>query len=207
MAVRNILFALAVLVTATAASAAGVPDGPPPDTPEFRAAADAEAGAARFIYSGFVRWDGDRIRDFVRELRTIPEPAAAQALWLVASAPSRIDMVQVFATALGSSRPAIRALAGSMLSTQDSPDSRRLLMSQLAAESDPEVYRAVVAGLAGRSARQSVPNLIQAITLPGLRPEVASEVARHLNRLTRANLSDNPSHWAEWWVDNSYLYH
>lgn len=171
---------------------------------EIRRAADIEAAAAENMLD--TRWDAERLRDLARRIAGLPEEVASQALWLAASAPPRVDAINVFASALSSASVRVRCVAVSVLMGIDTDDARRLLLNTLALERDAEVVQTVVKGFAHLPRKRAVRGLMDVMFLPGATGMATDIAAEELRRLTRTEIGNSSVDWRDWWLDNERDY-
>lgn len=187
------------------------------------AAASDEAAAYTALVSPLRRWEADKLGELSRAITSLPEPAALRAVWMMAAAPPRVDTTPILAAALSARWPEVRAAAADVLVAAGGQDSRRLLFSVLATDGDAEVIRHIVTSLAMQPTERSalpatsrptgiqpnsraVRNMIDIMFESNLKSPAVETAAAELRRLTRANLSDNPADWRDWWLDNELNY-
>ncbi len=201
---RQALVVLAVVpVLAVAAFTAAA--GERQMSPQEKArAAEHEAAAAENLPAR--RWEADKIRDLARNIAGLPDDVAAQALWLAATAPPRVDTINVFANALSAPSAPVRLVAVSLLAGGNTDDARRLLLNTLALEQNPAVVETIIKGLANLPRNRAVRSLMDVMFLPGATGMATDGAAEELRRLTRAEIGNGPVDWRDWWLDNEPLY-
>lgn len=193
-------FAAVLIFAAGALSAA---EGQPPSRDAVAAAAVERAAAENLPGS---RWSMDKLRDLARNIAALPDDVAAEAIWLATSAPPRVDTVSIFANALSAPSVPVRIVAVSALASQNTDDSRRILMNTLALERNPEVVQAVIQGLAHLPRTVAVRGLMDVMFLPGASGMAMDSAAEELRRLTKAEIGNTPVDWRDWWLDNEQQY-
>lgn len=152
------------------------------------------------------RWSAEKLRELSRNINSLPDEIAAEGLWLVASAPPRVDTLSIYANALTAPSEKVRAITASILASQNTDDARRLLMNTLALERDPGVVQAVVSGLAHLPRARAVRGLMDVMFLSGVTAMATDSAAEELRRLTRADVGNSPADWRDWWLDNESSY-
>lgn len=60
-------------------------------------------------------WDSEVVRQLERNVATMPDFVAAEALWLAATAPPSVDTTTVFANSIRSGSPAVRSVAAAAM--------------------------------------------------------------------------------------------
>ena len=152
------------------------------------------------------RWEGEQIRELARTAQSLPDQLVAEALWLSAVAPANLDTNAMFSAALGSSSPAVRGVAASLLSAGISAESRRLLLNRLATEENPEIVAIIVRSMANLPQKRAVRSLMDIMNQPGANPVAVEQAAIELRRLTSANIGSNQSDWRDWWLEHESSY-
>lgn len=160
--------------------------------------AEEEADAA--LYTHLTEWDEASIEQLAKAVKTLPEAAAAKALWLAASAPPSLNAAPVLIAALSSTSPLIRVQAADVMIAMEHPNTLHPLIEFLnSPEADAAFARHVAASMATKSSPAAIRLLMLVMLSPNLKDSTAEVVGEQLRRLTRANLPNNPEPWRAWW--------